>query len=145
MKKYSLSEYVKYRTGVALGAKGSLVNVFKRSFGAGSIQEFWQYWNPIWGYYLAILIYHPSRKFLPKYLDILITFLVSGLIHDFAVWVFKGKFSLLITLMFLFFSLGLIISEVFKINYSGFSLLFRIVFNLMYLSACVFLAVFTMN
>ena len=57
MKKYSLAEYVKYRNGVSLGAKGSLVNMLKNSFGAGSFRQFWKYWNPIWGYYLFKYIY----------------------------------------------------------------------------------------
>lgn len=50
----SLSEYVKKRNGVALGTFGSMGNMLKRSLGANSFYLFWQYWNPIWDYYLSV-------------------------------------------------------------------------------------------
>jgi hypothetical protein len=58
-KKLTLSEYVKHRNGLPLGASGSLQNMLIRSFGAGTFARFWQYWNPIWGYALGRYIYAP--------------------------------------------------------------------------------------
>jgi hypothetical protein len=58
--------------------------MLRRSFGARSLQQFWQYWNPIWGYYLGRYIYRPLARSLPPALARLLTFLVSGAIHDVA-------------------------------------------------------------
>lgn len=78
----SLADYVKKRNGVALGAKHSLRNMLKRAFGASHFAEFWQYWNPIWGFYLAKYVQRPLRKRMPATLAVLLTFVCSGAIHD---------------------------------------------------------------
>ena len=49
----TLNQYIERRNGVPLGASGALRNMLRRSFGAGTLAGFWQYWNPIFGYYLA--------------------------------------------------------------------------------------------
>ena len=58
----TLAQYVKRRNGVALGYSGSFSNMLHRSFGAGTLAKFWQYWNPIWGYYLGRYIHGPLKK-----------------------------------------------------------------------------------
>ena len=87
----TLSEYVKKRNGVALGASGSMTNMLKRSLGANSFYLFWQYWNPIWGYYLSRKVMKPLSDFLPIWLAIILTFAVSGGLHDLAVTMVKGS------------------------------------------------------
>ena len=90
-KSISLGKYVKKRNGVPLGAPGSLQAMLKRSFGAESFYVFWQYWNPIWGYYLSRNVMKPLNRVLPIWLSILLTFTVSGALHDIAVTVIKWQ------------------------------------------------------
>jgi len=93
----SLSEYVKKRNGVALGAPGSMSNMLKRSLGASSFNLFWQYWNPIWGYYLSRKIMKPLSQLFPIWLAIIMTFAVSGALHDLAITLVKWKFTFFFT------------------------------------------------
>ncbi|MDU0113053.1 MBOAT family O-acyltransferase [Psychrosphaera aquimarina] len=87
----SLSQYVKKRNGVPLGASHSMRNMLARSFGAKSFPVFWRYWNPIWSYYLSRNVMRPLTNFLPISIATLITFLVSGALHDIAVSIVKWK------------------------------------------------------
>jgi hypothetical protein len=80
----NLATYVRRRTGVPLGASGSLRNMLRRSLGAGTFAAFWRYWNPIWGYYLACYVHRPARRLLPESMAVWSTFVVSGLAHDLA-------------------------------------------------------------
>ena len=68
--KLVLSDYIKKRNGVPLGASNSLRNMLYRSLGAGKFSVFWRYWNPIWSYYLGKYIFIvplPPSIFLPPW------------------------------------------------------------------------------
>ncbi len=80
----TLGQYVLHRNGVALGDSKSLRNMMYRSFGAGSFGGFWQYWNPIWGYNLGKFIYSPLKRVLPRAFAVIVTFAISGAVHDLA-------------------------------------------------------------
>jgi hypothetical protein len=140
--KITLLEYIKYRNELPLGTKGSLTNMLRLSFGAATFKQFWQYWNPIWGYYLSKYIYQTFKRKLPSSLALILTFLVSGFIHDLAVFLIKGRFSLLLTLMFLWFSLGVVLGQYFNLNYSKFPWSIRALINFSYISICVLLTYF---
>ncbi len=114
----TLGQYVRKRTGLALGAKGSLENMLTRSLGAGSFAGFWHYWNPIWSYYLARYIMKPSNKLLPTKLAVIVTFLVSGALHDLAVMLIKWKPLCFFTPWFGLMGLLVVISAWLNINYS---------------------------
>ncbi|MFT5676243.1 MAG: GR25 family glycosyltransferase involved in LPS biosynthesis [Paraglaciecola sp.] len=96
-KTISLSEYVKKRNGVALGAPRSMTNMLKRSLGASSFYLFWQYWNPIWGYYLSRKVMKPLSQLFPIWLAMIMTFAVSGALHDLAVTIIKWKLTFFFT------------------------------------------------
>ncbi len=136
----NLSDYVKRRNGVPLGDKDSLRNMLNRSLGAGKFSIFWQYWNPIWGYYLGKYIFKPLKLVLPQALSLIITFVVCGFIHDLAIMLLKWKFTLLLTPWFLFMGLSLILSDYAKINYSKFSWIARAAINIIIISGCLFIA-----
>ncbi|MCW8108718.1 acyltransferase [Alteromonas ponticola] len=87
----SLSQYVRRRNGVPMGASHSMRNMLSRAFGAKSFPVFWHYWNPIWSYYLSRNVMRPLSTFLPVPLAIFITFLVSGAVHDVAVSLVKWQ------------------------------------------------------
>jgi hypothetical protein len=121
----SLSEYVKKRNGVALGATGSMSNMLKRSLGAGSFSLFWQYWNPIWGYYLSSKVMKPLSQFLPIWFAIIITFAVSGGLHDLAVTLVKWKLTFFFTPWFVLMSVLVLVTKRFSISYQKYHWVIR--------------------
>jgi hypothetical protein len=56
--------------------------MFSRSFGASDFTRFWQYWNPLGGYFLGYFCYAPLRRFAPRPLCLIVTFALNGLLHD---------------------------------------------------------------
>ena len=136
----NLSDYVKRRNGVPLGDSDSLRNMLSRSLGAGTFSIFWQYWNPIWGYYLGKYIFKPLKTIFHPALSILITFVVCGFIHDLAIMLLKWKFTLLLTPWFLFMGLCVIFVNYLKIDYSKFPWMARAAINIAIISGCLFIA-----
>ena len=83
----TLDAFVRRRLGSDGGDLGQLRRMFGRSFGAGSLEGFWRYWNPVYAYYLDLLCYRPLRKWLPRPLAVVATFFCSGfLLHDVPFW-----------------------------------------------------------
>ena len=102
----TLSQYVEFRNGVPLGDSKSFSNMLHRSLGAASFAEFWQYWNPIWGYGLGKYVYVPARRILPRAAAFIATFIVSGAIHDLATMVVGRSFAFLFTPWFFLLGVG---------------------------------------
>ncbi|MFN6971501.1 MAG: hypothetical protein ACK4NN_11585 [Rheinheimera sp.] len=125
----TLSEYVKKRNGVALGASHSMRNMLSRSLGAMSFAVFWHYWNPIWGYYLSCYVMRPLRSFLPLSLATLITFMVSGALHDLAVSLVKWHAVIFFTPWFGVMGLVVIGSSKIGISYGHFAWYIRAFIN----------------
>ncbi len=125
----TLAEYVKKRNGVALGAPGSMRNMLERSLGAGSFVLFWRYWNPIWGYYLSRKVMKPLSRFLPVWLAILLTFAVSGALHDLAISLAKGQWTLLFTPWFFLMGVIILVSGRLAISYHAQPWLIRATIN----------------
>jgi len=131
LRNITLSEYVKRRNGVPLGASGSMKNMLRRSFGAGYFYLFWQYWNPIWGYYLSRYVMKPVSQFFPRWFAIICTFAVSGAIHDLAVSLVKWQLIIFFTPWFILMGIMVVISYKFKISYSLYDKRIRMTINLM--------------
>ncbi len=129
-KTISLSEYVKKRNGVALGASGSMSNMLKRSLGASSFYLFWKYWNPIWGYYLSRNVMRPLSSFLPVPLAVFFTFFVSGALHDIAVSLVKWKIIIFFTPWFTLMSFIVLLTKKFGISYQEYHWLIRASINI---------------
>ena len=126
----TLSEYVKKRNGVALGAPGSMTNMLKRSLGASSFYLFWQYWNPIWGYYLSRKIMKPLSELLPLWLAIILTFAVSGALHDLAITLVKWQLTFFFTPWFSLMGIIVLVTKKFAISYGEYHWLIRALINL---------------
>lgn len=131
--RYTLDQFVFRRTGLPLGASGSLSSMFARSFQASSPRDFWKYWNPIFGYYLGKHIYSPLKTILPASIAIVITFLFSGIIHDMVALMVRGSTRFLFSTWFFFLSLGVLLGGISKIDLSKQSKPIRISFNLAYI------------
>ena len=125
----SLARYVKKRNGVALGKSGSMRNMLARSLGAGTFPVFWHHWNPIWGYYLSRKVMRPLNSFLPKWLAVLFTFMVSGAIHDAAVSIFKWKAIVFFTPWFTLMGLAVVFSTFLSISYHKYPWVIRCALN----------------
>lgn len=133
----TLGEYVHRRNGVPLGASGSLENMLYRSIGAGSFTKFWQYWNPIWGYALGRYVYAPLQRFLPSALALILTFIVSGAIHDLVIMLVRREPAFLFTPWFFLMSVLLIIARAVKLDYAHVSFPLRVTINLAYIIGCL--------
>ncbi len=138
----SLSEYVKKRNGVPLGGAGSMSNMIDRSLGADSFYLFWRYWNPIWGYYLSRNVMKPLSKFLPIWLATILTFAVSGGLHDLAVTLVKWKLTFFFTPWFILMGGMVLASSKFNISYSGYHRIIRMLFNIAFVVVCLTLVLF---
>ena len=136
----NLYDYIKRRNGVPLGHGDSLRNMLSRSLGAGKFSIFWQYWNPIWGFYLGKHIFKPLKLMLPQALSLIFTFVVCGFIHDLAIMLLKWKFTLLLTPWFLFMGLSVILSDYAKFDYSKLPWIARAAINIIIISGCLFIA-----
>jgi len=136
----NLSDYIKKRNGVPLGASNSLRNMMIRSLGAGKFSNFWKYWNPIWSYYLGKYIFKPLKIILPPDLSLLITFAFCGFIHDLVIMIIRWDFALLLTPWFLLMGLCVIIGDYAKIDYSKFTWVIRASINILIISSCLLIA-----
>ncbi|MGB7873050.1 MAG: hypothetical protein WBL25_01610, partial [Anaerolineales bacterium] len=115
----SLAQYVHLRNGVPLGDAKSLPNMLYRSLGATSFAAFWQYWNPIWGYGLGKYVYAPLRQVLPSVAAYLITFVVSGGIHDLATMAIRRSFAFLFTPWFFVLGVGAVLGRALSMDLSN--------------------------
>lgn len=134
----NLEEYTYYRTG---STKVSLIirNMFFKPFVSSSLRSFWKYWNPSWGYFLLFYCYKPIKAIFPHWAALIITFIVSGLLHD-MIYIIpmvlkNGEFVFhFITVWFLLISIGILLTEYLQIDFNKTNLIFRPIFHLGYLA-----------
>ncbi|WP_394205211.1 acyltransferase [Shewanella waksmanii] len=126
----TLAHYVKRRNGVALGASGSLSNMLNNALGAGSFALFWHYWNPIWGYYLGRYVMQPTNRFLPHSAAVIITFAVSGALHDLAISLVKFNLVWPLTPWFSLMGVWVVLSNYLNIQYHRLAWSYRCSINL---------------
>lgn len=138
----TLSQYVKKRNGVPLGASHSMRNMLLRSLGAKSFAIFWNYWNPIWGYYLSRYVMRPLNTVLPLSFAIFITFVVSGALHDLAVSLVKWNVVIFFTPWFGLMGLVVIGSGKTGMSYGHFAWYTRAFINVFIIVTCLCLTYF---
>ena len=134
---YTLAQYVALRNGVPLGDGRSLRNMLQRSFGATSFAGFWQYWNPIWGYGLGRYVYAPLRRVLPPAVAFILTFAISGGLHDLAMMAVSRSPALLFTPWFVLLGIGAVLSRVAEMDLAQRPFWVRAGVNLAYLVVCL--------
>lgn len=138
----TLGEYVKKRNGVPIGHPQSLSRNLHRSLGAKNFSSFWNYWNPIFGYYLGIKIFKPLKRLLPPQLSLVITFIFCGIIHDVVTILFRGQTSFLFSCWFLLMAIAVIISNYFNQNLAQYRWIVRSIANLFIILICLCFAYF---
>lgn len=134
-----LSEYVKKKNGVPFGHANSLRNNLERSLGANNFSKFWNFWNPIFGYYLGTKIFRPLKKIFPTGLSLVFTFVFCGLIHDSVTTIIRREISLFFTVWFLIMGICVVISKQTNYNLSNRKWFFRALINLSIINICFFL------
>lgn len=133
----SLGDYVQRRTGVPLGGAGSLRAMLQRSLGARSFAAFWQHWNPVWGYGLGRFVYAPARRLVPAPAAVLVTFLVSGLLHDAAATLVRRSPTFVVTPWFLLLALAVLASRATGMDLTRRPWWLRAVVNVTYVVGCL--------
>ena len=136
----NLSDYVKKRNGVPLGASNSLRNMMIRSLGAGKFSKFWVYWNPIWSYYLGKYIFKPLKIIFPPALSLILTFALCGFLHDLVIMLLRWNFELLLTSWFLLMGFCVVLGDYANIDYSKFTWTIRASINILIISICLIIA-----
>lgn len=135
----NLSEYVKKKNGVPIGHSKSLRNNLQRSLGAKNFSAFWNFWNPIFGYYLGTRIFKPLKKLFPVGIAVILTFIFCGLIHDLVTTLIRGKLSLFFAVWFLIMGTVVAISKQVNYDLSHKSWILRALVNLLIITVCLFL------
>lgn len=133
----TLGEYVMHRTGTPLGSAGSMRAMLTRSLGARSFAAFWQHWNPVWGWALARFVHAPARRSLPEAVAVLATFLVSGLLHDAAAFLFVRAPTFVVTPWFVLLGVGVLVSRATGMDLSGRPGWWRAATHLTYILGCL--------
>ena len=126
----TLTEYIKKRNGVSIGSSKSLRNNLYRSLGAKNFSTFWNYWNPIFGYYLGKFVFKPFKIIFPVAISLMLTFIICGLIHDAVTTIFRGKISFFFTIWFSIMGFVVLITKYLKHNYSKKIWIIRSLINL---------------
>lgn len=139
----TLASYVRQRNGLPLGARGSMANMLRRSFGASSFAGFWRYWNPIFSYGLGRFVFAPVSRIAPRWLALIATFAASGLIHDAVTVAVRGSTAFLFTGFFLFAVLAVLAGEAIGMNLSRHRWGVRAAANAAYIGVSAALAVLT--
>jgi prepilin signal peptidase PulO-like enzyme (type II secretory pathway) len=138
----NLSQYVKKKNGVPFGHPNSLRNNLKRSLGAKNFSAFWNYWNPIFGFYLGTKVFKPLKRVFSNGVSVVITFIVCGFIHDLVTMLISQKLTLFFTLWFLIMGTAVAVTK--RINYdlSRYAWWLRAFVNLVIISLCLLLTIF---
>ncbi|EMD83662.1 acyltransferase domain protein [Pacificimonas flava] len=116
-----LWQYVRRRNGLPAGAKGSLRNMLHRAFGASTLAGFWRHWNPIWSYGLSRFVFRPLIGFMPPWLAVVLTFAVSGLIHDSVIMALRSEPAFIFTPWFVLVAFGILVGEALNLKFADWS------------------------
>lgn len=138
----TLGEYVKKRNGVPIGHSKSLRNNLHRSLGAKNFATFWNFWNPIFGYYLGSKIFKPLKKLLPIGVALVFTFIFCGLVHDLVTTLLREKLSLFFTFWFMIMGTVVAISKQFTYDLSNQTWMLRTLANLAIITLCLLITIY---
>lgn len=136
----TLAAYVKRRNGVAMSAPGSLQNMLERSFTATSFDRFWQYWNPIFSFYLGRYIFAPLKRVMPSFPALILTFVFCGALHDAVSALVRWDAAFLFTPWFFFMGIAVALSKTLNWQYASAPPLVRVLINVLIIALCFYLA-----
>ena len=137
----AMRSYVLRRMGHKRGF-ALVTEMFHRAFTADSLANFWRYWNPVYGFYLARYVQRPLKRLVPRPLSVVLTFAFSGFVlHDmlglwpvlvFKTGVFKPPF---VTSWFTLVGLLVVLTEALGVSFAARSGQQRVTIHLVVLAA----------
>ncbi|MEA2096204.1 MAG: hypothetical protein U9P73_05890 [Candidatus Cloacimonadota bacterium] len=135
----TLKHYIHLRLGSG-NIPDILKSMFVKAFRAKSAKEFWNYWNPVFGYYMLFYFYKPLTNKVPRAIRVIATFTVSGFfLHDLLLWwpfcwviAYKTHFPLG-TIWFIFLAIIMLILEKIGFSTEKYSPEIRVLANFTYL------------
>ncbi|MGB3367806.1 MAG: MBOAT family O-acyltransferase [Acidaminobacteraceae bacterium] len=127
--KPTLGKYISRKLGGVEGELPRLRYMLIKSFTAQNFRLFWNAWNPIYSYILLYYVYKPSRKILPKYIALLLTFAVNGLFHDVMVFIILKSTNFIITKLFVTYGLIVILETVMNFTLFNQKSIKRVLYN----------------
>ncbi|MGJ1303532.1 acyltransferase [Vaginella massiliensis] len=136
-----LSEYVKKRNGVPIGHSKSLQYNLQRSLGAKNFSAFWNFWNPIFGYYLGTKVFKPLKRIFPIAISLILTFIFCGMVHDLVTTLLRGKLSLLFSVWFFFMGIAVVVTKYINYDLSRKKWLYRATMNIVIIGFCLLLTI----
>lgn len=104
--------------------------MLRQAFFANSFGQFWQRWNPLFSYYLLYSCYRPLSNFLPRSVAVILTFAVSGAVHDLAASLAIRALSVQFTATFVAWGGVVVLEEGLRIRSRGLPLWMRPVYHL---------------
>lgn len=136
-----LSEYVKKRNGVPIGHSRSLQYNLQRSLGAKNFSAFWNFWNPIFGYYLGTKIFKPLKRVFPITISLILTFIFCGMVHDLVTTLVRVKLSLFFSVWFFLMGIAVVAAKYINYDLSGKKWLCRVTMNIVIIGLCLLLTI----
>ncbi|NDJ61108.1 MAG: hypothetical protein GYB67_08280 [Chloroflexi bacterium] len=109
-------QYAQRTLGHPASEWAAIRSMFRRAFRSPTFAGFWRYWNPLFAYYLYYLCYRPLAQWLPRPPAVLITFALSGAIHDVFASLVTRRVFVLFTPVFAVYGLWVILEEYFGLT-----------------------------
>jgi len=97
--------------------------------------------HPIWGYVLGRYAYEPLNQFLPSSISLILTFAISGAIHDLATMLVRGAPAFLFTPWFFLMSIVVVFGRLPKLDYSKQAFQVRVAINVTSILVCLMIAI----
>lgn len=141
----TLKEYVEKRNGVPIGHSNSLKNNLYRSLGAKNFTIFWNYWNPIFGYYLGNKIFKPLKKYVSSSLALVLTFIFCGFLHDLVTTIFRESVSIFFSIWFLFMAIAVLITKYLNHDFNETTWSVRALINVLIIGICLAFTILLFN
>ncbi|MCK0107880.1 hypothetical protein MWU58_01110 [Flavobacteriaceae bacterium S0825] len=137
----TLREYVEKRNGVPIGHSSSLKNNLYRSLGAKSFTIFWNFWNPIFGYYLGKRVFKPLKIYFPASLALVLTFIFCGFLHDVVTTIIRGSISIFFSVWFLFMAIAVMTTQYLNHDFKEKTWSVRALINVSIIGFCLSLTI----
>ena len=102
-------QYERRKLGGHTDSAAGILHMVRRSVLASSFAGFWRNWNPLFSYYLLYYSYRPLQRQLRRSLAVMVTYLLSGAVHDLAASALLRRFVFLFTPTFGLFALWVIL------------------------------------
>lgn len=82
-------------------------------------------------------VYSPLKRVLPRVLAVIMTFAISGAVHDLATMAVRRSPAFLFTPWFFLLGVGVVLGRLIRLDYSDRPWMVRVAINLTYLVVCL--------